>query len=178
MRRVLACVAVAVGVMVFGGALAGATHARAPRSFFGIQSWTDPTTAEFQRMSAGHIGTYRFNLLWSVVEYRRGARNWGPADVVVGGAARAGMNSLPVLLSSPTFAARRYQYPPRTKSALRSYATFVRDAALRYGRRGVYWRSHPELPYRPVTAWQVWNEPNFPGYWYKRPNARQYVRFL
>jgi hypothetical protein len=32
----------------------------------------------------------------------------------------------------------------------------------RYGRGGTFWELHPELPYLPVTAWQVWNEPNVP----------------
>lgn len=153
-------------------------HARAPASFFGIQSWNTPSPAEFKRMAAARVGTYRFNLLWSVVEYRKGARNWEPPDAVVASAARVGITTLPVILSSPRFAAKRYQYPPRTRKALRSYSAFVRDAVRRYGRLGSFWRSHPELPYRPMKAWQVWNEPNFPAYWYKRPSARQYVRFL
>jgi hypothetical protein len=129
-------------------------------------------------MGRAHIGTYRFNLLWSVVEYRRGARNWEPYDSVVGNAAAARMTVLPVFLGSPRFAARQYQYPPRSRRALAWFSTFVQDAVRRYGRLGSFWRMHPELPYRPVRAWQVWNEPNFPAYWYKRPNAKEYVRLL
>ncbi len=153
-------------------------EARVPASFFGIQSWSNPSPAAFKRLAAARIGTYRFNLLWSVVEYRKGARNWEPPDAVVANAAVARVTVLPVILSSPRFAAKRYQYPPRSKKALRSYTAFVRDAVRRYGRLGTFWRDHPELPYRPVKFWQVWNEPNFPAYWYKRPSAKQYVRFL
>jgi hypothetical protein len=152
--------------------------ARAPGSFFGIQAWSDPGAPDFVRMSQAGIRTYRANLLWSIVEYRKGARNWQPYDQLVTSAASARIGLLPVLLGSPRFAAKRYQYPPRTRKALRSYTAFVRDAARRYGRKGSFWRAHPELPYKPISAWQAWNEPNFPAYWYKRPSARQYVRFL
>ncbi|MGH3433040.1 MAG: hypothetical protein ACRDQB_09415 [Thermocrispum sp.] len=48
----------------------------------------------------------------------------------------------------------------------------------RYGRRGKIWRRHPELPYRSIRAWQVWNEPNFPAYWHGPPHSRQYTRFM
>jgi hypothetical protein len=30
----------------------------------------------------------------------------------------------------------------------------------------------------PITAWQIWNEPNLRQYWCPRPNARQYVSML
>jgi hypothetical protein len=52
-------------------------------------------------------------------------------------------------------------------------------AARRYGHRGVFWRSNPGIPYRPITAWQVWNEPNTPFYAKSgKPNARTYLRLL
>jgi hypothetical protein len=176
-RTILLVVAAAVGLAALAGP-ARPAEARAPASFFGVQSWADPSPAAFKRMAAARVGTYRFNLLWSVVEYRKGARNWGPPDAVIRNAAAARITALPVILSSPRFAAKRYQYPPRTKKALRSYTAFVREAARRYGRLGTFWRDNPDLPYRPVRYWQVWNEPNFPAYWYKRPSARQYVRFV
>jgi hypothetical protein len=30
----------------------------------------------------------------------------------------------------------------------------------RYGQGGSFWRENPELPYLPVEAWELWNEPN------------------
>lgn len=41
-----------------------------------------------------------------------------------------------------------------------SYATAV---ARRYGRDGEFWRRNPDLPYVPMTQFQVWNEPNLSG---------------
>ncbi len=33
----------------------------------------------------------------------------------------------------------------------------------RYGYGGQFWNENPSLPYRPVTTWEVWNEPNLHG---------------
>ena len=30
----------------------------------------------------------------------------------------------------------------------------------------------------PVVWWQLWNEPNFPSFWFHKPNAKQYVHLL
>jgi hypothetical protein len=152
--------------------------AAAPRSFFGLQAWTTPGQVDFQRMGRAHAGVFRFNLTWTAVEPTRGKRNWAEYDNTVGSAARAGMNTLPVFGGSPRFAARRTTYPPKSGSAKSAFAKFVRDAASRYGRGGAFWRAHPGIPYHPVRAWQVWNEPNFPAYWFGHPNARQYVGLL
>jgi hypothetical protein len=46
----------------------------------------------------------------------------------------------------------------------------------RYGPHGSFWRSHPTLPYDPIHAWQIWNEPNHLFYWSDQPFARGYVR--
>ncbi len=99
-------------------ALAGAPAAdAAPRSFYALQSWSTPSYGELVRMRQGGAGTYRFALLWPVVEPTRGARNWAPYDEVVTRAARAGLRMLPVLHGSPPFAARRATYPPRSRAA-------------------------------------------------------------
>jgi glycerol-3-phosphate acyltransferase PlsY len=52
-------------------------------------------------------------------------------------------------------------------SALPSNRTAFREgvAALvgRYGVNGKFWSGHPGLPSRPITTWEVWNEPNLKG---------------
>jgi len=172
-----------VAVALLFLALTTQAEARPSRSFFGIQSWATPSAKEFRTLRSARPGTFRFTLLWSVVEFQFGARNWGPMDEQVRGAAQHGMRPLPVILGSPRFAAPKFQSPPRSPLALFTYSRFVRDAAARYGRkgsggRGSFWRENPKVPYRPVTDWQVWNEPNFPAYWDGRPNARQYVSLV
>ena len=83
-----------------------------------------------------------------------------------------------MIISSPRFAASTDAYPPRS-NARGAYAAFVRDAVARYGDDGrVLGSQNRGLPYRPIKAWQVWNEPNFAPYWNRKPDARSYVRFL
>lgn len=174
--RALAALLVAAAV---SAAIApSASAARARPGFAGVQAWYTPSEPEFARLAAGRIGLYRTNILWSIVEYKRGARNWEAYDQLIFRAATARMRVVPVLLGSPRFAARKYQYPPRSARNKKRWARFVTDAVRRYGRRGTFWRQNPGVPYKPITAWQVWNEPNFRGYWNGRPNARSYVRFL
>jgi hypothetical protein len=150
----------------------------APRSFFGLQAWYPPSDTDFQRMGRAHTGTFRSNLTWATIEPTRGARLWTGYDRMVASAARAGITTLPVIYGSPRFAAQRTTYPPRSSSAKRAFAAFVRDAVARYGRGGSFWAANRSLPYRPVRAWQIWNEPNFPAYWFGKPNARQYMSLV
>lgn len=175
--------AVLVGVLVLCLAVPAGANARPSRSFFGIQSWATPSEQEFNTIQSARPGTFRFTLLWSVVEFAPGARNWGPMDLEVRGAARHGMRPLPVILGSPRHVASKFQNPPRSRAGKAAYSRFVRDAAFRYGRkgkggRGSFWRENPQVPYRPITLWQVWNEPNYPSYWYGHPKVREYVSLL
>ncbi|MGH2804718.1 MAG: hypothetical protein ACRDL4_16985, partial [Thermoleophilaceae bacterium] len=149
-------------------------EARLSKDFFGIAAWTPPSVGEFERMGRARVGVYRTTMLWSVVEPRRGRRDWRYYDDLIYRTSRAGIRLLPALIGSPRFAARIERHPPRGRRAMRRWLGFVRGAVNRYGRRGKIWRRHPELPYRPVRAWQVWNEPNLRAYWRGRPNARQY----
>jgi polysaccharide biosynthesis protein PslG len=128
-------------------------------------------------MARGGLVSYRTNLSWGVVERRPGVREWTAYDALVGDAARAGITVVPVLLGSPAFAAARPQHPPRPRWRA-AFRSFVREAVERYGRHGTFWAAHRELPNRPATSWQVWNEPNFRSYWPTRPDPRGYVRLL
>src|SRR3954468_24441406 len=84
-RAVLVCVGIALLALL--STMGSTAVARPPASFYGVQAWSDPGPSEFKRMGRARIGTYRTNLLWSVVEYRQGARNWEPYDSVVASAA-------------------------------------------------------------------------------------------
>ena len=47
--------------------------------------------------------------------------------------------------------------------------------ANRYGPRGSLWRERPNVPRRPIRAWQVFNEPNLRGFWSVQPFHGSYV---
>ena len=97
-------------------------------------------------------------------------------DHLVGAAARARLALLPLLLRTPSWAARApagYNSPP---ADVRAYAEFLRALIGRYGPRGSFWEEHRNIPKRPLRDWQLWNEPDHRHYWSDQPYARGYVR--
>ncbi len=147
-----------------------------PAGFFGMQSWTDPTARDLERMRSADVRVLRANISWSVVEPTPGAREWERYDELFRRAGRAGVELLPVLVGSPGFAADHVQHPPRREHWGR-FAAFVRDAVGRYGRAGGFW-ARAGVRSRPPRAWQVWNEPNLSNWWGSPPNARAYAALL
>src|SRR2546430_2989072 len=94
-------------------------------------------------------------------------------------AARAGIKVLPILFNPPPFYSSDPgsdgTAPPRDNA---DFARFADAAVRRYGRGGTLWAEHPDVPAVPVSAWQVWNEPNFKAYWPSGPNPAAYTAML
>src|SRR4051794_30275797 len=170
--------ALAVLALALTLAVAPARAHAVSRTFFGVQAWSLPGSKDFKRIGHARIGSFRAQINWDGVEPTPGARNWGHVDALFTRAANANITVLPYLLGSPSFAASRPQYPPMSASARARWIAFVRDFASRYGRNGSFWSSHPGLRKRPPKGVQIWNEPNFRGYWNNHPNAGQYVSFV
>ena len=122
---------------------------------------------------------------WREIEQRRGRYDFRAYDDYMADTARAGIQVLPLVFGVPAFrAAKRARgakvtpttvQPPRRPADM---AAFITVLIRRYGPRGSFWRTHPEVPRRPIEAWQVWNEPNLPAYWGGRPSAKEYVALL
>lgn len=157
------------------------------RAFIGL---TDPRVEAYSSerncalglLAAEHIGYFRGAISWPDVQPTPGTYNFAPYDQLVTQLAEHHMRFLPGLLGSPRWASsgpaggRRFaSYPPSNPAEL---AAFAAVCVRRYGPGGTFWRAHPGLPYYPVTAWQVWNEPNLSGYWLPRPDPAAYVRVL
>jgi polysaccharide biosynthesis protein PslG len=79
--------------------------------------------------------------------------------------------------STPSWAAQTNNYPP-DQQHMADFQKFVQAAAARYGANGLFWLEHPLTPKLPITDWQLWNEVNSPSFWYRKPNAKQYVGLL
>jgi hypothetical protein len=150
----------------------------APRSFYGVIPANDPDSTEIARMGAGKVGTLRINFVWGAVQPSAGSGlDWSHYDAIIGAAAGQGIRVLPTVYSSPAWVAPKTNYPP-SKSRLADFQAFVRGAAQRYGSNGTFWSDHPTIPKLPVIDWQLWNEVNSPSFWFRKPNARQYVGLL
>ncbi len=170
---------------VFAVLLVSAPAAAAvPKDFFGLVSedvltgspaYRNATLAE--QASVG-VGLIRQTFHWKQIERSRGRYDWSAYDAYMAATASHGIRVLPILFDPPRFRAKRARhgtYPPRRYADL---GTFGAAVARRYGPGGSFWRANPSIPPLPVTAYQVWNEPNLPVYWPSGPNPRQYARLL
>ena len=175
-RRISIALAAALALSFAWAAHAAASaSAAAPGGFVGLQDWNRAATDDFPRLARAKVDVWRMALQWDVVQPVRGqGYDWSRYDAVVAQASAQGVQLLPILIGSPSWAASRPLLAPATGEARRAYFRFVAAAVERYGPGGTFWRDRPG---RPIVSWQVWNEPNLPNYW-SRPNPRDYARFL
>jgi hypothetical protein len=104
--------------------------------------------------------------------------DWSRPDSVVAAAAARHMSVLPVLTTSPAWAAKppsTIASPPRSSAA---FARFAATAARRYGPGGAFWTQHPDLEAQPIHDWQIWNEPSFRAFWRPRKWVRPYIALM
>lgn len=169
-------------------ATAGSASAAVPADFVGVASddvFAGSTAYRDSTLSAegrAGIGLIRRTFEWSTIERSPGTYSFANYDKYVADTARHGISILPILYQPPGFrssAPRRHArhgvYPPKSYAAMGRFGAAL---ASRYGSNGTFWTEHPEVPRRPITAWQVWNEPNLRYYWPRGPNAAQYTRLL
>jgi hypothetical protein len=121
---------------------------------------------------------------WSAIEPSDGSFNWAATDSFMASAAAYGMQVLPVMLYSPTWAsscpgsATPARCPPADAT---DFGNFVAAAVARYGPNGSFWQANPSVPKLPISSWQLWNEPSIPAYWGGSggtPNPAEYVALL
>ena len=131
-------------------------------------------------MRHGGVDVARFPFDWRWIQpHRNDAYRFGGTDALVSTLARAGITLQPFLFGSPPWIHRNYRRPPiETKSARRAWRRMVRAEVTRYGPGGGFWAQNPTLPYRPITHWQVWNEPNIPGFFAPKASPKRYARLL
>lgn len=189
-------------VLVLSLACCASALGRVPANWAGVMLDSDllgsPSRldSEWGLMRSNRVGRVRVSVYWSAVQpYRRMAdvptseryaftsiggipTNLSAFDAIVEGAARRGIEVLPVVLDAPRWAAaspspRLVRQPRGTLD----YTRFLRILVRRYGSQGIFWTEHPELPRQPILFWQIWNEPNLTDFW-KTPWVAGYVALL
>jgi len=118
--------------------------------------------ADLETAAAAGAKWVRTDFWWYSVEWvGPGVVDWTYFDALVEEAERRGLGLIPVLWGTPGWAATdgvfSYGVPD-----MAAWERFVAQTVRRYRGR--------------VTAWEVWNEPNFRGYW--RGTPHQYAELL
>ena len=179
MRPLTALITLLCACVLAAPAAAAPRHV--PRGWLGATAdgpVTPDRTGEWDRMAASGVETVRVAFRWFQLQPDPGAYDLAAADAAVAAAARRGLEVVPVIEQTPSWAATR---PGDLAAAPRDPATaqaFAVALVGRYGPAGTFWAEHPELPRLPIRAWQVFNEPNHSGFWSERPYAPSYVATL
>jgi hypothetical protein len=164
--------------------LVPASAQAAPRGFFGMVPQETVGTEDLARMRAGGVETLRLMLPWSSIQPSpRSGFNWGGVDLLVGEAAKRGIEILPFLGNPPNWATGNWRRMPVDNARQRrGWAEFVRAAVERYGRGGDFWAEHgpgsqDPVPALPIRVWQIWNEENY-FYFVKPVSPGRFARLL
>jgi hypothetical protein len=129
---------------------------------------------------------------WAVTEPKAPVRghhtyDWGYDDLIVSEMASAHLQWEPTLAFAPRWAQAHESnvlhlssgkrgialLPPASNATFAAYATAFMK---RYGPHGAFWNANPKLPYVPVTAVEVWNEPDNLFDWGQNINLSDYMR--
>lgn len=141
-----------------------------PPEPFGVAAGGDLTAAaqpgEFALMRAGGVRSVRVDASWGYVQPTATSWQWASYDVLVGNLARADLRWYPMLGYSAPWAASVAGDPFTPPADPQTFAAFAVEVAKRYGAGGSFWAAHPELPYRPVQNYEIWNEPNYSQFWH------------
>jgi hypothetical protein len=154
-------------------------------SYFGVNAQyvfaRSPSTwgPQLDAMGRAGIGLVRSDAYWHKAEKRPPVRgrhtfNWRFADRIVVALAKRRLRWQPVIAYSAHWAESvpGEQLSPPVR--MQDYADYARAFVARYGPRGSFWRAHRELPRLPVTAVEIWNEPNWPVFWQPAPDPARY----
>jgi hypothetical protein len=134
--------------------------------------------SEARLMATSGTGSVRVAFYWRQMQPDEGQPvDFSDTDRIVGAAAQAGLRVFPILVRAPTWATGGDDHEGAVPRDPSTYAAFVGEVVRRYGRGGTFW-SYGLVPVRPITAYQVWNEPDIGRYWQGDPWPSTYVSLL
>jgi hypothetical protein len=146
----------------------------------------DQVNAQLDAMTRAGVHVMRMDADWQLMEPGAPGPDgvhkwrWSRHDPFVEMFARHGIEWVPIIGYSATWAASRSDSPLPGKSPPRDfaqYAAFASAFAQRYGERGSFWKEHPDLPYKPVKRYEIWNEPNLAKvFWWPKPDPRAFAQ--
>ena len=180
--RLLSAVALAVAALY----AAPAHAARVPAGFYGTtwdglitQAPRSQQVAQWNAMASAGVKSVRATFNWASAQPQpSGPIDFSATDEIVAYAAQHRIDLLPIVLYTPSWAAKFPGLAGSPPAGTAAYVAYLQALVARYGPRGSFWSQHPGLPRRPVREWQIWNEPDLLGYWNERNFAHGYGRLL
>lgn len=172
MRR-LAPIALALLVALLAApAAADAARRQVPPRFFGTM-WDKQVQdaspaiqdAQWAKMAVNGVESARVIFSWNLAQEQQGQTSFRYTDPMVENAARHGIEPLPVVTYAPPWARVERGELGSAPSDYAAYVAYLKILIGRYGPGGQFWAEHPDVPYRPVRTWQIWNEPGVQYQW-------------
>jgi len=173
-----------------GLAILASTASAAKLDFGVISQDPQPDSQDYANMNQGGVDLRRLPMPWDSFQGssgsctpQGGACDWSGSDAAIGGAAAAGIETLPYFYNSARFVNSNPIKPPLKN--LTAWAEWIRAAVQRYGPGGVYWEGGDYAaqfgagaPEMPVRKWQIWNEETSNQFFIPNPNVKKYVKLL
>jgi hypothetical protein len=171
-------------------AVAPASQAKVPKTFYGVVPQTSLGAADFERMGQAKVGVMRVPMFWTSIDPTSAPNdlNWASFDATVGGAAQNGVEILPFIFGTPDWVAKDLDglncgtecgtHAPKSQAALDAWSQFVSAAVARYGQGGTFWAENPGIPAKPISAWQLWNEQNSNEFFAPKAKPKAYAKLL
>jgi hypothetical protein len=160
-----------------------AAQAYLPAGFVGVSPQSPASSSDFELMREAGVDSVRLPLNWSGIEADGpgplGA-NWSGFDHEVALAAESGIRIMPFVSSSPEWVAPEpTDLPVRSAWQRWAWASFLREAADRYGPYGSFWEEeeNEDLPFLPIRRWEIWNEENIVSFT-DHPDPARYAVLL
>jgi polysaccharide biosynthesis protein PslG len=180
MQRPMILLAAALALLALASP-AEAARRKVPHGFFAVmydRATTDASDAaqeqQWALMASSGVESVRTVFSWARTQPQPGVTDFSYTDKIVALAARHDIDLVPVVRTSPGWAALNpFQRGSPPKNTV-DYSAFLRVLIERYGPKGSFWVEHPELPRKPVRYWQIWNEPHLNVWWNtdgRSPNA-------
>ncbi|ODQ88895.1 hypothetical protein BHQ18_16780 [Mycolicibacterium flavescens] len=134
----------------------------AQEMYFYNQADTDRALNLLQEAGVTNI---RILVPWMSVEFLDDVWTWGAVDRMVNGAAARGIEVLAVLNSPPVWASvPDVPLLSGRPAKVEEFAEYAAKVAARYAGK--------------ISAYEIWNEPNYWGFWAPGPSPAQYTELL
>lgn len=120
--------------------------------------FTDPQPGEVEMLAAGGFRWVRMDFAWGRTERERGRYDFSPYERLLEALQPHGIRVLFILdYSNPLYEKDRSVV---TEPGRKAFARWAAAAAKHFQGRGI--------------LWEIWNEPNIPGFWKPQPSVEDY----